>query len=162
MVKGGGEEKLPELVSILERYGPPGAMPVLQKLISSAPGTTAFQCASTALRKVVEAGDDLALRGNALLEPMTLGLEDSDPQIRRHASYALRLVQIASQPPPRTLAALGACLSRWESFPEVARNSASVLWGLALRGHDISTTVDALKAAFGSTDHWTREAAAEA
>ncbi len=155
-------EDLSSLESILERNGPAVAVHVLRKQVMGPPGTRASMSAATAIRKILEAGEDHDKRSEALIEPLTIGLEDPDPQVRKHASHALGLVRIPKQPSTRTLAALGACLKQWESFPEAAHNSASALWGIALKGHDIGSTIEAIRLALRSTDHWTREAASEA
>ncbi len=162
MKAGLTEEDLSVLESILKKNGPFDALPVLCKQIKEGVGTPAFETASDAIHKILEAGDDYDKRSDALIEPMTFGLEDPDPQIRKHASNALGLVRIVKQPSPRTLAALGACVKQWKSFPEAAHNSASALWGIALKGHDINLAIEAIGLARGSTDHWTREAASEA
>ncbi|MBN2153814.1 MAG: hypothetical protein JW839_20315 [Candidatus Lokiarchaeota archaeon] len=156
------EADLSTLESILKRNGPADALPVIRKLLDQGAGAPAFDAAVGAIRGILDAGDDHDKRGEALIEPMTIGLEDADPQTRKHASNALGLLRVATQPPPRTIAALGACLAQWESFPEAAHNSASALWGMALSSHDISLAIDPMRTALGSADHWTREAAAEA
>ena len=150
------------LETILEKNGPADAMPVFRKEIMQAASMLAFETVAAAIHEILDAGDDHARRNEALIEPMTIGLEDPDPKMRTHASAALRHVRIAKQPSPRTLAALETCLRQWHSYPEAAHNSANVLWNIASEGHDISLAIDALKLALANTDHRTREAASEA